>query len=82
MREIGQRYLNGLGAPKNPVKAWAWLSLAQQNGEAPTPNTASVTEIQLSSSELTEARQLQQKLGLTLADVARTLGAIAPSSRQ
>lgn len=59
---IGLMYLNGQGVQKDPVTAWAWLSIAAERGYPRFVSTRDDLWQQLSSGQRQQAKATEQQL--------------------
>lgn len=55
--QIGQKYLDGQGAPHSPQKAWLWFSLAAAKGAPGAAAKVAEAEKQLPAKELQDAKE-------------------------
>jgi len=71
--QIGQRYLTGEDAPRDPLQAWLWVSIAARNRQAGASEKLPAIESRLTEPELKVARdglpELIQELALAAAAV-------------
>lgn len=59
MRALGLLYLAGVGkSPQDEIEAWAWLTLAVENGDTTLAERLSMVELTLGEDALEEARRL------------------------
>ncbi len=65
---LGLIYLNGNGVPKDPVKAWAWLSLAAERGYPEFVATRDRVWGQLDAGQRTQAAAEAKTLAATYGD--------------
>src|SRR5205085_8977792 len=54
--QIASMYLNGLGAPVSPVKAWHWVKFAADKGLAEASVDLSKVEGRMTTDELNKAK--------------------------
>ena len=65
---LGLIYLNGNGVPADPVKAWAWLSLAAERGYPEFVATRDRVWSQLDAAQRTQAEAAVKTLAATYGD--------------
>ena len=73
LAQIGDMYLAGRDVPKNGIRAWAWFTLASQNGAAGAHAKVAEAKAIMTADESNEARQLLPKLIEELGKVASAL---------
>jgi TPR repeat protein len=72
--QIGQKYLDGQGAPHSPQKAWLWFSLAAAKGAPGAAAKVAEVEEQLAAEELSDAKQQLPAMIREFEGVAAELG--------
>ena len=57
---VGRLYRNGEGLPRDRVKAWSWLHLAEKQGHAEAAALREQLEAEMSATQLADARTLAE----------------------
>ena len=57
---VGRLYRNGEGMPRDRVKAWSWLHLAEKQGHAEAAALREQLEVEMSPTQLADARTLAE----------------------
>jgi len=60
--EIGQRYANGKGVPKDYVTAYAWFSIAAINGNALAKKSKPIVAEKMTPTQITKAEALAKEM--------------------
>ena len=68
MVNLGTMYGNGLGIDADPVEAFAWWSLAAENGDAKAEVNRKSIEAKLSDEQKTAAKARASELSAKLAE--------------
>jgi TPR repeat protein len=74
LRSIGKMYFNGEGVPLNPAKAWTWLTLAAEKGDAVASAKIADMEANMTKGQINDAKSM-------LPDLVQELKAIASATR-
>jgi TPR repeat protein len=81
LMQIGEMYLAGRGAPVSAAKAWPWLTLAAQRGDATAGAKLANIESKMTKDELNDARQTLPALAQRLKAVASAAGHLKIESK-